>query len=135
MTLQNKIVLTGVIALAVTLLMFFMFFTVQQSALSGAPSGIPTTVATTSQHLATPGSLNVISLLIGTSSCNSRIISTRASEVMLGFSDVQGFVPTASIGHQQAASTTVAYDSGSYGCGAIRVFSYATSTVTITESR
>lgn len=62
-------------------------------------------------------------LLAATSTCTSRIITTTAQPVMLTFSDIQGLLPTAVKGHLQAASTTVVYDSGLYGCGAYRVIS------------
>jgi hypothetical protein len=44
-------------------------------------------------------------------------------------------VPTALIGHLQAASTTVSYDSGIYGCNAVRIYSFASSIITVSESR
>lgn len=97
-----------------------------------ATSGLSATIATTSNP--TVGT-SPASPVVATSTCTSRIISTLASPIMIGFSDVQGFVPTALIGHPQAASTTVAYDSGLYGCGAVRIYSFAASTITVSETR
>jgi len=54
---------------------------------------------------------------------------------MVGFSDAQGFVPNVAKGFYQAASTTVAYDSGLYGCDAVRIYSFATQQITVLEAR
>ena len=96
-----------------------------------APAGLYATIATTSQMAVTPTQ----SLVIATSSCQSRIISTTASPIMIGFTDAKGFVPTALVGFLQPASTTVAYDAGMYGCGAVRIYSFVNSTITVAEGR
>lgn len=54
---------------------------------------------------------------------------------MLTFSDYAGQTPTGLYGHLQAASTTVAYDSGLYGCGLMKVYSFATQQITVSETR
>jgi hypothetical protein len=122
-------VVASALLLAGTALYFFVGV---PRALSSAPSGLPATVATTS-----PAAVSTTqSLVIGTSSaCASRVISTKASAIMLTFSDAQGQVPTGTYGFVQAASTTVAYDSGLYGCGAVRAYSFASDTITVTETR
>ncbi len=62
--------------------------------------------------------------------CASRVVTTLA-DVNLSFDG--DFAPTASVGHIQAGSTTVAYDSSIYGCGAITAISKsATNTVSVT---
>lgn len=99
--------------------------------LAGAPSGLPATVATSSNPTVT----TTAALVFATSSCAARIITTVASPIMITFSDNQGKVPTALYGHLQPASTTVAYDSGIYGCGAVRVYSFASSAISVTETR
>lgn len=70
-----------------------------------------------------------------TSTCSSRTITTSASPIMLTFSDYAGQTPTGALGHLQAASTTVNYDAGSYGCGLFKVYSAATQLITVTEAR
>lgn len=70
-------------------------------------------------------------------SCKSRIITTGATPVRLSFGEVTGFGSTTlsvTVGHYQAASTTIAYDSGLYGCGwwTGRAIG-ATTTVIVTE--
>ncbi len=99
-------------------------------AFSSAPSGLQATVATTSR----PTVSATANLIMASSSCSARVISTATSSIMIGFSDNQGFVPSAMQGFFQAASTTVSYDSGQYGCGALRIFSFQTQAITVLES-
>jgi hypothetical protein len=54
---------------------------------------------------------------------------------MITFTDAQGKVPTATFGVLQAASTTVAYDASQYGCGAVRIYSFVSSAITVQEAR
>lgn len=96
-----------------------------------APSGLPASIATTS-----PAAVSTTaSTIFATSTCAARIISTTASPVMLTFSENQSVVPTALFGVLQAASTTVAYDSGQYGCGAVQVYAFVAGNITVSESR
>lgn len=109
-----------VITLAIIVGMIFLTMTMLTSKVFGsAPSGLPASVASTSAQVI--GTTQ--RLLVATSSCSSRVISTRTQPMMLTFSDNQGVTPTATTGILQPASTTVAYDSGQYGCGAVRVIS------------
>lgn len=100
---------------------------------ASAPSGLLATMATTSQFAITTAQ----QLMFATSTCSARIITTRTQPVMLTFTDKQGVVPTASLGHLQEASTTRAYDSGIYGCGAVRVISgtLITDTIFVSETQ
>ena len=98
---------------------------------ASAPSGLPATVATTSQTTLSTTALT----LFATSTCAARIITTSANPIMLTFSDVQGSVPTGAFGTIQSASTTVVYDSGQFGCGAIKGYSFASQVITLVESR
>lgn len=66
--------------------------------------------------------------------CDSRVISTRANNIMLSFND--NIAPSATVGHLQLASTTVVYDSGQYGCGNVTAYGYtSSSTITVSEFR
>jgi hypothetical protein len=74
--------------------------------------------------------------------CKARVVSTLGgSAIMLNFGDpgtdrlsnVSSTTLSGVIGHWQAASTTVAYDSGLYGCGRWTAFSYASQTITVSE--
>lgn len=101
-----------------------------QLAGASAPSGLQATVATSSYQ----GVSGTQAVLFATSSCSARIVSTASTSIMLTFRDQD--IPTAFYGHFQAASTTVAYDSGQYGCAGWRVFGFAPAGgITISESR
>lgn len=130
MTSSLKTHLIAYTAGAVFVLLLLAFFTSQVTKAS-APTGLPATIATTSALTVTTTPI----LAIATSSCSARIISTTASPIMIGFTDAQGFVPSGVQGFLQAASTTVAYDSGQYGCGAVRIYSYVSGSITVSDSR
>lgn len=120
------------VAIAVTAIVALLFlFGSIRDAKASAPPGLRTTVATTSPAAVTTSA----SVIFATSTCDSRIISTTASPIMLTFSENQNVVPSAIFGHLQAASTTVAYDSALYGCGAVQAYSFVNGTVTLTEAR
>ena len=101
-----------------------------KNANASAPSGLPATVSTTSQETLSTTALQ----LFATSTCSARIISTSGQPIMLTFSDKQGSVPTGSFGLIQAASTTVVYDSGQYGCGSVRGYSFGSQLLTLVET-
>jgi hypothetical protein len=105
-----------------------------QKAFGSAPSGLPATVATSTFAYPVGTSQTV---LFATSTCAARVITTRNEAVMLSFNEPAGQVPTVLTGHSQVASTTVVYDSGQYGCGAVRVISAtgAATAVSVSESR
>ena len=108
-------------------------FSVHNVALASAPSGLPATVATSS---ALSASSRTAQLLFATStSCSARVITTTGVTMMLTFGDNQGKRPTGTYGHLQAASTTIAYDSGLYGCGAVYGYSDAAQNLSLTETR
>lgn len=92
----------------------------------------PANVATSSNPTVTTTAGTVFAT---STACTSRVISTSAQPIMITFSDNQGKIPTGSFGHLQAASTTVAYDAGLYGCGRLQVYSFATQLITVTELR
>jgi hypothetical protein len=124
--------LVGLVALPLGAAALYFFVGVP-SAESSAPSGVPATIATSS--LMSVGPSNAVTLQ-ATSSCTARVITTYANPVMLTFSDYIGQSPTAVFGHLQAASTTVAYDSGLYGCGLVKAYGYTASTsITFTSVR
>lgn len=126
---NNKLITFGIGALFV--LALFVVLRGSDKASASAPSGLQATVAT-STELAVSGTA---STLISTSTCSARIISTRGNAIMLTFSDYANHTPTATFGHLQSASTTVVYDSGQYGCGKVKAYSYGTETITVTETR
>lgn len=129
MTLTTKHVVSITIALVTVLCILF----INQVQLVGAsaPPGIPAFVATTSQMTVNTTASRVLAT---TTACSSRIISTVASPITISFSDRNGFVPSGLVGHVQAASTTVAYDSGLYGCDAMRIYSFSATDITVTQT-
>lgn len=78
----------------------------------------------------------------GSNGCKSRVVSTwGGSAIMINFGDpaadrvnnISSTTVSGSIGHWQAASTTVAYDGAIYGCGRWSAYAYATQTLTVSE--
>ena len=63
------------------------------------------------------------------SDCTNRVVSTASTTLMVTFGTL---TPSALVGAYQAASTSVAYENGTYGCGAITVWANSSSTVTVT---
>lgn len=119
------------LAIGLGLVMAFAFITVigfQRSQASAIP-GLQATVATSSN----PAVDTTARILFASSTCAARVVTTYASPVMLTFAD-RGLAPTATYGHLQAASTTVAYDSGQFGCGQVKVYSFTAQSITVSES-
>lgn len=101
----------------------------QQPPLSGA-IGLNSRVATSSRLELTAG--NVLTLT-ATSTCSTRIITTKADPILLTFTDAN--TPSSLYGHLQAASTTSAYQAELYGCGKWKALSAdsAGTLITFTE--
>lgn len=121
-------IVTGTLAV-VFLVLVVTYFSSNNNALGSAPTGLSATIATSTNPTVGTTALTVFA----TSSCAARIITTVASPIMITFSDA--FTPTATYGHLQAASTTVVYDSGQYGCGSVKVYSFVSSAISVSESR
>ena len=99
--------------------------------LGGALAGSEAKIATsTTSNLGAAGATALFSTSTG---CTSRIITTTPiAPIRLTFRDDD--VPTATFGHIQAASTSVAYDSAIYGCGRWEAFSWVAQAVSISET-
>lgn len=134
----NKVSM-GIAGIAVIALILYILGSGLQQAHASAPSGLPAYYATSSAHTIGPtiglnGSLFGTSTVSALRNCSSRIISTRGeSGIMLSFSTVSSTTLSGSVGFYQAASTTVAYDSGIYGCGYWTAYAYGTTTITVAE--
>lgn len=126
----------GIAFLAFSVL--FLTLSTPSKSLGSAPSGLVATVATSS--LMQVGSTSPVTLL-ATSTCTARIITTYSVPITLTHSNNLGKSPTATFGHLQAASTTVVYDSGLYGCGLVKAYGFeasaavASTSITVTETR
>lgn len=133
MTVLKQLVPFAVALILITIVAVFVSFQ-PDPAYGSAITGLPadTTSATSSAIAVT----NTASTVFATSSmCSARIITSYASPLMLTFSDNQGKTPTGVYGHLQPASTTVAYDSGLYGCGAVKIYSFVSQTISVTETK
>lgn len=108
-----------------------IMFSYSNFAKASAPSGLPATMATSSTIVV--GTSSITTLFADNLMCSSRVISTVAQPIMLSFGAMSSTTPSGTIGHYQAASTTVAYDSGIYGCGLVSAYGFNAST-TITKS-
>ena len=102
--------------------------------IGSAQPGIPANAASSSFATLTAGTVQTL-FATSTSGCSSRIITTQAGYLELVLSDRFGAVPNGSYGVYQAASTTVAYDRGLYGCGAVKALSNVTQQVTLVDAR
>lgn len=99
-----------------------------------APAGLHATLATTSSI--TVGIANNQTLFTSNNQCTNRVVSTVAKAIMLNFGLVGNATSSGVVGHLQAASTTTAYDSGLFGCGAVTAYGFdASTTITISEFR
>lgn len=118
-------------ALAILSVLIVLYFVSGMRVEANTADGLVARIATTSPAAVTTSA----SLVFGTSTCAARTISTTGSAIMIGFGENQGFVPTALVGHVQGASTTVTYDASQFGCGAVRIYSFAAQTLTVAEAR
>ena len=106
--------------------------------LGQAPSGLNSLLAVATTTAVGPQQNKTI--FSSNSQCTGRVIGTAGSAVMVAFGDptngdISSTTLTSMVGFMQGASTTVAYDSGVYGCGRWSVYGIASSTITTTEFR
>jgi len=109
----------------------------ESNVVGSAPSGLPA-----SQRIATTtvvGPDFATTIFASKASCASRVVSTTDGtnqEILIVFgTPTNGDIatPTAIVGHAQTGSTTVAYDSGIYGCGAWKGYATASTTLLVSE--
>ena len=123
---MNK--LEKILILAVIVLVVFGVFNQTQQVKGAAFPGSYAYISTSSTRTVGPASNGTL-IFTANDSCHSRVISVY-KEVTLSFASTT-FMPTATIGHIQSASTTVAYDSGIYGCGEVWAYSFSSTTVSL----
>ena len=130
-SLTNKLEVLILIALAG--LVVFAFWK-SQPVQGAASMGIPATYATSSTLQVGKEFVQVLS--VASNSCTSRAISTGSAAIRLSFGGTATSTATSTaqigsdVGLIQAASTTVAYDGGIYGCGFVGVTGQAGSGTT-----
>lgn len=99
------------------------------SQFGAAPGGFLATTASTSRLVVGTSA----GQLIASSTCVARVVTTEEAAIKFTVGDE---TPVSNgLGHTQAASTTVTYDSATYGCGSWRGISAtgAATNVTLTE--
>lgn len=130
--MNQTVSIVGAVALVLVCALVAYILGIRENVSFGsAPSGLQATVASTTAETVLAASAVTIA---ATSSCSSRVVSTGAQAIVMTFSDYAGQSPTlAGFGFYQPASTTVAYDSGLYGCGLMKAISGggANSTITV----
>lgn len=129
----------GIIAIA----LFAFFVTIEQPTISlgDAVNAVNVSISTTTTVGPAQGAtVPKTQIFAGNTSCKSRIISTQGvSAIMISFKDIvsSGIVGSTTvsgtIGHLQAASTTVVYPADEFGCGTWNAFGFASTTITTTE--
>ena len=72
--------------------------------------------------------------ILATTTCVARTITTTGGDITISFYDG---APTLGQynGQLQTASTSVTYDSDQFGCGKLKMFAIASSSVTVTETQ
>ena len=81
---------------------------------------------------------NAVAIYTVNSDCDARVITTTGTPIALVFglftdSNTTSSTLSHQTGHAQAASTTVVYDSGQFGCGTWYGYAGASTTVIISE--
>ncbi len=132
MTLRNALTFSTIIGALFITALLVAFSVGSNKAYGSAPTGLPALVASSTAETAGATATTIAA----TSTCAARIVTTTTKPIMLTFSDYSGQTPTGTFGHLQLASTTVAYDSGQYGCGRMKAFSFdADSPITVTVTQ
>jgi len=132
---QNKIE-TLIVLCLFAVLVGISFFWNKTETQGSAPSGLPATVIVR-DYIAVGPQQNMI-LFDPEKYCASRVITTYASPIMLNFSTSTSAATSTELlsgakGHLQLASTTIAYDSGLYGCDYITAYAFSSTTITVSE--
>ena len=141
--MENKLsIIVSITAIIVSLTAIGI--AVKKSGMLGqAVSGVQSTIGTSSTVLV--GTSTPMTLTATSTGCAARIITTGAQAIRISFSHHLSSTTLGNdIGHLQLGSTTVAYDSGLYGCdfvtargvyeGGDIVASESSSTVTVSTS-
>jgi len=120
------------IIIAVVFLSGLFLFDRNVEVFGGANPGTAGVVATSSTPTVGPNGITTI--FASNEVCKSRIITTRSNPIMIAFNS--NITASATVGHQQSASTTVVYGAEDFGCGNVTVYGYTASTsITISETR
>lgn len=124
---SKSIIAAGVLALFMIASIAFSFSRANPVEGSTLSYAVPKVA---SSSLVVVGPQSVATVAATSSNCVDRVVGTVGADVQLSFS--QSIVPTAFVGNPQRASTTVAYNNGDFGCGAITGYAPASTSITIT---
>lgn len=142
--MSKTLITISALALAMCATFFALSYLQETGSAKAAIVGLPAAVSTTSTMVIGPSTSYNAALgsFMGTSSsqektnlCASRVISTNNTPIMVALSSSASTTLSGSVGNWQGASTTVGYDSGLYGCGYWTFYAYATTTITVTQTR
>lgn len=125
---------TILLSTAILILAGALFFTQTDIANGNGYIGFPAHIQSATTTVVGPQSK--ITLFADVPDCKSRVVTTLGQPIRISFDDATGFGSTtigSNVGHLQAASTTVAYESGIYGCGRFTAWAPASSTITISN--
>lgn len=126
---------SGVIAIFLAFLIFNQMPQAEGSAFTGTNAFLQ--IATTTAVGPQDGEDTIFA---SNETCKARIVTTQGMTggIMISFGDktngdFSSTTLSGQIGHYQAPSTTIAYDSGLYGCGRWTAYSHASQTISISE--
>lgn len=125
-TLDKSVVL-GVAVAVVLLVGVFLLFSEGEANLQGLSPQVAQQATSASVEV---GQQEIITIFNNKSLCANRSVGTTDQEIMVTFSGT----PTATFGHPIAASTTKEFPSEQYGCGDVKVYAEASTTITHTET-
>lgn len=137
---KTHVVLAGILFLLGLTYIGFQAQQVQGEAFTGQISQIDSATTTTVGPDGNQGG-NAVTLFSKGTDCDGRAITVPGGAgIMISFSDslsrpqnISSTTLSASIGHYQAGSTTVMYDSGLYGCGRVTAWAWSSTTLTVSE--
>src|SRR3990167_6920253 len=136
MTIKNY--LSALIGLAVLIMGVFLYsptLNVQGASFTGTVSRLDSATTTS----VGPQAVLATRIFTANTDCDARVITTTGANIFISFGEpiTPGNISSSTlangVGHLQATSTTVVYDSGLYGCGQWHAWGPASSTITVSE--
>ncbi len=132
---MKKGIIASILCFVVIIAIGFSYLSYKPDVIIGsAPDGVTAVTASSTVYTVAGTAVALFASSTSSTSCASRAISTGVSSINLSFNP--DITPTATLGHIQATSSTVIYDSGLYGCGPWKAISLgASSQVNVSEFR
>lgn len=138
MTMKN--ITIGVLVGAIIAGLGFAIFFMATGQFAGASAGQVAAVERNSTTKAVGPQENIEIFTKKAGGCAARVITTKGSYINFTLDDANGgdvasTTVGSTIGHLQAASTTVIYDGATFGCGSVWAYSPASTTITVSETQ